>query len=97
MRTRTMLLSVAALALLAAANGYSQSSDEQPPVAHAHYARDGFWHCDEGYVIGESGACEAAPSSPSSMYNRLREAERADQARDPGEAQMVRDTVSAGE
>jgi hypothetical protein len=97
MRTRTMLLSVAALTLLAAANGYSQSSDEQPPVPHAHYARDGFWHCDEGYVTGESGTCEAAPSVPRSTYTRLREVERADHAHDLREAQMVRDTVSVGE
>jgi hypothetical protein len=97
MRTRTMLLSVATLALLTAANGYSQSSDEQPPVPHAHYARDGFWHCDEGYVTGESGACEAASSASRSTYTRLREVERADQAHDLAEAQMVRDTVSADE
>ena len=92
-----MLLSVAALALLTAANGYSQSSDEQPPVAHAHYARDGFWHCDEGYVTGESGACEAASSAPRSMHSRLREVERSDQASEQGNAQVGRDAVSAGE
>ena len=97
MRTRTMLLSVSALVLLAAANAYPQWSDEQPAVAHAHYGRDGFWHCDEGYVSGESGACESTSAASRSAYTRLREFERSEQASDQAKARMTQEAVTASE
>ena len=53
---RTILVS--AFALLLTTIAYAQSAKEQPEVPHAHYGRDGFWHCDPGYAAGESGGCE---------------------------------------
>jgi hypothetical protein len=79
MRTTTILTFAAALFL--AANAYAESANEQPAIAHAHYGRDGFWHCDQGYANGESGRCEVITNpSRSSAYTRLREYELTEQA-----------------
>jgi len=75
---RTMTL-LAAAALLLATQAHAQSSKEQPKVANAHYGRDGFWHCDDGYAAGETGACEpVAKVWRSSATFRLRELERSE-------------------
>lgn len=74
---RTVLLS--ATVLLLVTNAYAQSLDEQPAVAHAHYGRDGFWHCDPGYAAGESGGCELVVNPARfSASGRLREFEIAE-------------------
>ena len=79
MKTTSKLL--AAAALLLAANAYAGPSTDQPRVPHAHYGRDGFWHCDDGYLAGESGACEPADYRRSSAYTRLRDYEDAESTR----------------
>ncbi len=79
MKTRSTLLAVATL--LMAANAYAGPSTDQPRVPHAHYGRDGFWHCDEGYLAGESGACEPADYRRTSAYTRLRDYQDADDTR----------------
>lgn len=86
----------ATVLFLAVPDARPQSSDEQPAIPHAHYGRDGFWHCDEGYATGESGACEAVASgSASSTYTRLREFERSGQAREQQAARATDDAASA--
>ena len=85
MRRTTTLL--AAAALLLAAQAHAQSSKEQPKVPHAYYGRDGFWHCDDGYAAGETGACEpVAIVWRSSTFSRLRELERSERAREVAES-----------
>lgn len=80
MRTTKRMMLLATAALLLASGVWAQPSTEQPRVAHAHYGRDGFWHCDDGYSIGESGTCEALSNGwRRSAFTRLREFERADQ------------------
>jgi hypothetical protein len=76
MKTTAKLLALAALLL--AANAYAGSSTDQPSVPHAHYGRDGFWHCDDGYITGESGSCEPVDYKRTSAYTRLREFEDAE-------------------
>jgi len=73
MKTTAKLLGLAALLLTA--NAYAGPSTDQPSVPHAHYGRDGFWHCDEGYITGESGSCERIDYRRTSAYTRLREFE----------------------
>jgi hypothetical protein len=73
MKTTANLLALASLLL--AANAYAGPSNDQPRVPHAHYGRDGFWHCDDGYITGESGACEPVDYRRTSAYTRLREFE----------------------
>ena len=83
---RTMTL-LAAAALLLATQAHAQSSKEQPKVANAHYGRDGFWHCDDGYAAGETGACEpVAKVWRSSATFRLRELERSERRGDLAES-----------
>jgi len=66
-----------AAALFAAANAWAQSSDSQPTPPHAYYGRDGFWHCESGYVAGESGGCEEVKEGwRYSTFTRLQQAER---------------------
>ena len=85
MRRTTTLL--AAAALLLATQAHSQSSKEQPKVPHAYYGRDGFWHCDDGYAAGETGACEpVAMVRRASTFSRLREFERSERAREVAES-----------
>ena len=85
MRRTTTLL--AAAALLLATQAYAQSSKEQPKVPHAYYGRDGFWHCDDGYAAGETGACESvAIVWRSSTFSRLRELERSERVREVAES-----------
>jgi hypothetical protein len=76
MKTTSKLLALAALLL--AANAYAGPSNDQPRVPNAHYGRDGFWHCDEGYITGESGSCERVDYRRTSAYTRLREFEDAE-------------------
>ena len=74
---RTILLSAAVLLLVA--NAYAQSLNEQPAISHAHYGRDGFWHCDPGFAAGESGECEPIVNPQLfSASGRLREFELTD-------------------
>jgi hypothetical protein len=74
---RTALLS--ATVLLLVTNAYAQSLNEQPAIPHAHYGRDGFWHCDPGYAAGESGGCEPVVNPARfSASGRLREFEIAE-------------------
>jgi hypothetical protein len=73
MKTTAKLLALASLLLTA--NAYAGPSTDQPSVPHAHYGRDGFWHCDEGYITGESGSCEQVDYRRTSAYTRLREFE----------------------
>jgi hypothetical protein len=81
MRLKTRITILAAAALVFATGAFAQPSNDQPSVPHAHYGRDGFWHCDDGYVIGESGACEVMTNGwHRSAFTRLREFERADMA-----------------
>jgi hypothetical protein len=83
---KTLLLS--ATVLLLVTNGYAQSVNEQPAVPHARYGRDGFWHCDPGYVAGESGGCEPVVDPRLlSVYGRLREFETTEQASTPRNTQ----------
>jgi len=78
MRMMTLL---SALVLALITNAYAQG--EQPAVAHAHYGRDGFWHCDQGYFTGESGACEPIVNAQrASAYGRLREFELSERMSD---------------
>jgi hypothetical protein len=79
MKTTCKLLSAAVLLL--AANAYAGPSTDQPRVPHAHYSRDGFWHCDDGYITGESGTCEPVDYRRTSAYTRLREFQDSDDAR----------------
>lgn len=76
MKTTAKLLALAAL--LMGANAYAGPSTDQPRVPHAHYGRDGFWHCDDGYITGESGSCEPVDYRRTSAYTRLREFEDAE-------------------
>ena len=70
MRTTTTLL--AALMLCSAANAWAQAASTQPSVPNAYYGRDGFWHCKEGYAVGESGQCEVQKDGwRHSAYTRL--------------------------
>ncbi|MET0153535.1 MAG: hypothetical protein ABW298_13120 [Candidatus Binatia bacterium] len=71
MKTTSSLLAVATLLL--AANSYAGPPTDQPRVPNAYYGRDGFWHCNEGYLTGESGTCEPADYRRSSAYTRLRD------------------------
>jgi hypothetical protein len=80
MRRTTTLLAAAALLLVTRA--YGQSAKEQPQVPHAHYGRDGFWHCDGGYAAGESGSCEPIVAWRFSASSRLRELERSEESGD---------------
>ncbi|HSD10376.1 MAG TPA: hypothetical protein VLF14_05310 [Candidatus Binatia bacterium] len=74
---RTLLLSATVLLLLT--NAHAQSLNEQPAIPHAHYGRDGFWHCDPGYASGDSGVCERLVDPQRlSVYGRLREFELAE-------------------
>ena len=73
MKTTAKLLALSAFLLTA--NAYAGPSTEQPRVPHAHYGRDGFWHCDDGYITGESGTCEPLDYRRTSAYTRLREYE----------------------
>ena len=76
---KTALLS--ATVLLLVTNVYAQSLNEQPAVPHAHYGRDGFWHCDPGYAAGESGGCELVVNPQRfSVSGRLREFEVAERS-----------------
>ena len=85
MRRTTTLLAAAALLLAIQAN--AQSTNEQPKVPHAYYGRDGFWHCQDGYAAGESGACEpVATVRRSSASVRLRELERSERRGDLAES-----------
>jgi hypothetical protein len=73
------MLLVSATVMLLAVSAYAESLNEQPAVPHAYYGRDGFWHCDPGYVSGSSGGCEEI-SNPRmlSVSGRLREFELAE-------------------
>jgi hypothetical protein len=71
MKTIRTLLSVATLLL--AANAYAGPSTDQPRVPNAYYGRDGFWHCNDGYLTGEDGTCQPADYRRSSAYTRLRD------------------------
>jgi hypothetical protein len=74
---KTLLLSASVLLLVT--NAHAQSLNEQPAIPHAHYGRDGFWHCDPGYAAGESGGCEQIVNPQLlSAYGRLREFELAE-------------------
>jgi hypothetical protein len=74
---RTALLS--ATVLLLVTNAHAQSLTEQPAVPHAHYGRDGFWHCDLGYAAGDSGRCEPVVNPQRfSVSGRLHEFEIAE-------------------
>jgi len=79
MKTTANLLALASLLLVA--NAYAGPSTDQPRVPHAHYGRDGFWHCDDGYITGESGSCEPVDYRRTSAYTRLREFEDAENVR----------------
>jgi hypothetical protein len=84
-RRTTILLATGVLLLVT--NAHAQSSKEQPKVANAHYGRDGFWHCDDGYAAGETGACEpVAKVWRSSTSFRLRELERSERRGDLAES-----------
>lgn len=73
---RSLMTLSFATALLLTSNAHAQSSNEQPAVPHAHYGRDGFWRCDDGYAAGESGACEPLQNARrASASGRLREFE----------------------
>jgi len=73
---RTAVLSATMMLLVTTA--FAQSLNEQPAIAHAYYGRDGFWHCDPGYVAGESGQCEQILDARRlSASGRLREFELA--------------------
>ncbi len=73
---RTIKTLLGAAMLLVAANAWAQSSDSQPTTSHAYYGRDGFWHCEAGYVAGESGACEEIKEGwRYSTFTRLRRAD----------------------
>lgn len=79
MRTLTLLLSVAALFVVASVN--AEEVPSQPVMEHAHYGSDGFWHCDDGYLPAENtSGCipEFEMRDRTSVYTRLRQfAERA--------------------
>jgi hypothetical protein len=79
MKTTASLL--VAATLLVGANAYAGPSTDQPRVPNAYYGRDGFWHCNDGYLTGESGACEPADYRRSSAYTRLRDFDDAERAK----------------
>jgi hypothetical protein len=67
---------LAAATLFLATGAFAESSDNQPSIPHAYYGRDGFWHCERGYVAGESGACEPIKETwRYSTFTRLEKAE----------------------
>ena len=74
---KTLKVLLGAATLLLATNAWAQSSDNQPSMPHAYYGRDGFWHCEQGYAAGESGACEEIKEGwRYSTFTRLRRAEQ---------------------
>lgn len=74
MRTLTWILSCSAL--LFALSAHAEEVSSQPPMPHAHYGSDGFWHCDPDYLPAEdTGACVPADQiyERRSVYTRLRQ------------------------
>jgi hypothetical protein len=70
---------LSATVFLLVTSAYGESLNEQPAIPHAHYGRDGFWHCDPGYVAAQSGGCEPLVDPQLlSASGRLREFERAE-------------------
>ena len=87
MRMGNWLLSAAALMVIVVAPAAKAEEElSQPVMAHAHYGRDGFWHCDEDYLPAENtGVCTPASEvfDRTSVYGRLRQFELSEAAR-PG-------------